>query len=79
MQGDYLYDIVPTFVSTFNSTEQRAILEALEWAISTTNLDFEGVLPTLPHSDDFKREHLRITKNRILKVLQPASDDPIDY
>jgi hypothetical protein len=66
--GDYCYDFVPTFSSEFNADEQQSIIEALTWAIECDTLDWEDVLPGLQHSDDFMRQHCRITLGRILKL-----------
>jgi hypothetical protein len=66
-RGAYLYDIVPTFDSRFDMVAQQSILEALAWAVECDGLNWEEVLPGLPHSTDFKREHCRITRDRILR------------
>ena len=71
--GNYLYDIVPTFLSRFTTSGQQAILTALEWASETPDLDFDAILPELPHSDDFKRKHLAITYKRLLQVQRTNS------
>ena len=65
--GSYMYDIVPQFSSQFDEAAQAKILAALEWAIACDKVNWEDVLPALPHSDDFKRQHLVITRDRILK------------
>jgi hypothetical protein len=46
---------------------QQSILDALEWAAQSDALDWEQVLPQLPHSPDFKRQHCRITRDRLLE------------
>src|SRR6266404_8982945 len=66
-RGAYLYDIVPTFDSRFDTAAQQSILAALAWAADCDTLNWEEILPDLPHSDDFKRHHCKITRDRILK------------
>ena len=68
-RGDYLYDIVPTFSSRFDSVAQQSILAALQWAANCDALNWDDILPGLPHSDDFKRQHLKITTERILRRI----------
>jgi len=64
--GGYLYDIVPTFNSRFDAAAQQSILAALAWATDCNAMHWDEVLPGIPHSDVFKREHCRITRDRIL-------------
>ena len=68
-RGDYSCDIVPTFHSRFDAAAQQSILKALAWAAEGDVFDWEEVLPGLPHSGDFKRQHCRITRDRILRLL----------
>jgi hypothetical protein len=63
--GGYSYDIVPTFASRFSAVEQQQIRSALDEAIGSATIDWEGILPDLPGSDDFKRQHLRLTRTRL--------------
>ena len=65
--GGYLYDIVPTFETQFDAAAQQSILTALKWALDSDTLPWEEILPGLPQSDDFKRQHFRITHERLLK------------
>jgi len=68
-RGDYPCDIVPTFHSRFDADAQQSIVKALAWAAECDDLDWEDVLPGLPHADEFKRQHCRITRDRILKLF----------
>lgn len=65
-RGGYLYDIVPAFCPT---QERENILSALDWAEASGAIDWEAILPGLPHSDEFKRGHLRITRWRLTEAL----------
>jgi hypothetical protein len=67
-RGGYAYDLVPTFSERFDAESQQCILAALVWAMECDHLDWEAVLPQLPHSDDFRRQHCRITRERILET-----------
>lgn len=64
--GGYLYDIVPTFESAFSAADRARILDALAWAESAINLDWERILPDMPHPEAFKRRHLAITRQRLM-------------
>ena len=68
--GGYLYDIVPDFRTRFEPAQQQSILEALAWAANAADLDWEQVLPGLPHPSDFKQQHCRITRDRLLDQLK---------
>jgi len=63
--GGYAYDIVPTFASRFSAAEQQHIRSALDEAMGSSSIDWEAILPDLPGSDDFKRQHLRLTWARL--------------
>jgi hypothetical protein len=39
----------------------------LDGAIASDKTDWEAILPHPPGSDDFKRQHLRITKGRLIR------------
>lgn len=59
------YDIVPTFLSAFDADQRANVRAALKWAEEAESIDWEKVLPDLPHSDPFKRAHLRTVLKRI--------------
>lgn len=63
--GNYVYDIVPTFLSAFDADQRANVRAALKWAEEAESIDWEKVLPDLPHSDPFKRAHLRTVLKRI--------------
>jgi len=67
--GNYLYDIVPTFLSEFPAENRQHILSALDEAIASDKIEWEAILPELPGSDVFKRQHLRITKERLIRQV----------
>ena len=63
--GGYLYDIVPNFKDTYDTTQQREIIKSMEAAISDPDLDFSEVVSDLPFSNDEIRTHLEETLKRL--------------
>lgn len=68
--GDFMYDMIPHFLS-YPPDLRRNIREALIWAKTAETIDWEAVLPSLPHSDSFKRAHL----SNVLERLQARYGD----
>ena len=67
--GGYSYDLVPSFTRTYSGDLQEEIIAALRWAVDRDTLEFEDILPNLPHDDEFMMRFLEITLGR-LEVLK---------
>jgi hypothetical protein len=66
-EGGYLYDVVPINRSQLEDDTLRNIAEAIERALGCETLNWEEILPNLPHTDLIKREHLEITLDRLVQ------------
>ncbi len=67
MEGGYLYDVIPAIDSQLEDGTLQNITEALEWALKCETLNWKEILPNLPHTDHFKRQHLALTLDRLVQ------------
>ncbi len=71
--GGYPYDIVPVF-RTYDTQLQADVIAALKWVESTGVIGWDSILPSLPHSDSFRRAHLRSVLHRIYSTYEELTD-----
>lgn len=64
-EGGYLYDVIPTIDIRCEAEILQNISEAIQWALKLETLDWHEILPDLPHSDHFERQHLAVTLDRL--------------
>lgn len=66
-EGGYLYDVVSTIDMQSKNEILQNISEAIECALKCETLNWDKILPNLPHSDHFKRQHLAVTLDRLAR------------
>lgn len=68
-EGGYLYDVLDDFNQQLVEGNLHKVIESLKWALKRESMDWEEILPNLPHTDLFKRQHLEITLARLVKRM----------